>query len=113
MTKSDSKAGSSAASGIGALFDIEQNSLDAVASTYTSLFGNVARAQAEVLRFLSERFVKDTRMLSRFAACKSPADVVELQLELGSGVIADYVAETQRMMGLFEQAASESLAATH
>jgi hypothetical protein len=52
-------------------------------------------------------------MLGRFAACKSPADVVELQLQLGSGVIADYVAETQRMMGLFEQAASESLAATH
>ncbi|HEY0233025.1 MAG TPA: phasin family protein, partial [Dokdonella sp.] len=92
------------------LFDVEQNSLDAATRMYTSLFGNVVRAQTEMLRFLSARFAKDALMLEQFGACKGPADVAQLQVKLGSDVITDYFAETQRLVGLFERAAGENLA---
>lgn len=93
---------------IGALFDVEQNSLDAAARIYTSLFGNAVRVQTEMLRFLSARFAKDALMLEQFATCKGPTDVAQLQMKLGTDAITDYFAETQRLIGLFEQAAGET-----
>jgi len=100
----------SPAPAIGALFDAEQNSIDAAARMYTSLFGNAVRVQTEMLRFLSARFAKDALMLEQFGGCKGPADVAQLQVKLGSDAIADYFAETQRLIALFERAADESLA---
>jgi hypothetical protein len=105
-----SKAKPAATPAIGMLFDVEQNSLDAATRMYTSLFGNVVRAQTEMFRFLSARFAKDASMLEQFTACKSPSDVAQLQLKLGSDAVADYLAETQRLIGMFEKASGETLA---
>lgn len=95
---------------ISALFDAEQNSVGVAMRMYTSLFGNAVRVQTEVLRFLSGRLAKDAQMLEQFGACKGPADVAQLQVKLGSDAIADYFAEMQRVMALFERAADENLA---
>ncbi len=80
---------------------LEPPSIDATARMYSSVFGNMARAQTGVLRFLSDRFDKDAQMFGQIAACRNPADVVQLQLQWGSDAAAGYVAETQRMLGLF------------
>lgn len=108
--QSSAKTKPAPASAIDALFNVEQNSVDAATRMYTSLFGNVVRAQTEMFRFMSTRFAKDALMLEQFAACKGPADVAQLQVKLGSDAISDYFAETQRVIGLFETAAGENLA---
>lgn len=92
-----------------ALFSEDHGSMEAVSRAYASLFGNVARTQAEMLRFMSDRFAKDAKMLGELAACKNPTDMIQLQVKLGSDVIADYVAETQRLMHLFESAAADGI----
>lgn len=94
---------------LGALFEAEQNSVDAATRVYSSVLGNAVRVQTELLRFMSERFAKDALMLEAFASCRRPADIAELQLKLGSDAIADYFAETQKLIGVFEKVAGENL----
>jgi len=105
-----SKSKATPAPAIDALFDMEQNSLEATTRMYTSLLGNAVRVQTEMLRFLSTRFAKDALMLEQFATCRGPSDVAQLQMKLGTDAITDYFAETQRLIGLFEQAAGEPFA---
>lgn len=108
MGKISAKQGS--VPGVDAVFDVEHTAIEAVAETYSSLFGNIVRAQAEFLRLLSDRFGRNAQMFSRFAACRSPVDIAQLQLQLGSGAIADCMAEAQRMLGMFERPTNEELA---
>jgi hypothetical protein len=75
-----------------------------------ALLGSVVQGQAELFRFLSRRLVKDADMLHQLAACRTPADVMQLQLRLGTDAAADYLSETQRMIEVLEKAASENLA---
>lgn len=88
----------------------ENDPLHAATQMYGTLLSNVARGQAELLRFLSARLAKDVQMLSLLAGCRTPADAAQLQLKVGADAAADYLDETQRMIALLEKAASENLA---
>lgn len=84
--------------------------LENASQMYGALLGSVVQGQAELFRFLSRRLAKDADMLHQLAACRTPADVMQLQMRLGTDAAADYLSETQRMIEVLEKAASENLA---
>ena len=98
------------APGFSPLLEIEENSLAAVSRIYSLLIGNIVRAQTEWFRFLSSRFAKDAETLASLAACKSPTEIAALQTKVGADAFADYAAEAQRIIGVLEKAANETLA---
>ncbi|MET0226952.1 MAG: hypothetical protein ABW187_10955 [Dokdonella sp.] len=95
---------------IGRLCDVEQHSLAAATRVYASLFGNVVRAQTEMLRFLSARFAKDALLLEQLVSCQGPSDLAQLQVKSGADAMADYFAATQRPIGLAATSARAKLA---
>jgi len=93
---------SGAPSGIGPACDPQANSLDALTQAYTLWIGNAVRIHAEFMRFLDERFQKDAETLSEFAACRNPAEIMQLQFELASSIPADYFVEAQKLLALLD-----------
>lgn len=75
---------------------------------YSAWLGNLVRLQSETLRFLAERCSKDVRTLERFAACRSPAEIAQLQLQIGSETAADYLAEARQMVAWLDPATAVS-----
>ena len=70
----------------------------------------VAEGQSELLRFLGSRAAKTATALAQLAACKTPAEVLQLQLQIGADAATDCLAEAQRWIGVMEKSASENLA---
>ncbi|WP_300620306.1 phasin family protein [Dokdonella sp.] len=87
-----------------------ENPFESASRLYGALLSSVVRGQAELFLFLSRRLSKDAGVLYQLAACRTPSDVVQLQLRLGTDAATDYLSETQRMIDVAEKAASENLA---
>ena len=83
------------------LLNVEQDAAASTLDAYSAWLGNVAKAQAELLRFVGERFSKDAQIFAQFAACRTPVEISRLQVALGTGMIADYAGEAQRLISLF------------
>lgn len=112
-TSSTPSQSSSAKTFVNGLLNVEQDAALSALDVYTTWLGNVAKAQAELLRFVGERFNKDAQILTQFSACRTPADISRLQLALGTDMINDYAAETQRLISLFTPGLAETPAATN
>ena len=50
-----------------------------MSSAFSEWLHNTNRVQAEVIRFMGERFSKDVKMVSRFAECRNPEDFMKMQ----------------------------------
>ena len=50
-----------------------------ISNGFSEWLHNINRVQAEVIRFMSERFSKDVKMASRFAECRNPEDFMRVQ----------------------------------
>lgn len=83
--------------------------------TATMLAGNPALAKSwatlmsESARFLSERLQEDLEAQKALLACKTPAEVVEVQSEFFQKAMVDYTQEAQRMFRIMSGATEEAL----
>lgn len=85
-------------------------SRDPVSLLGSAMLDCIVEGQSELFRFLGSRLTKDAAALAGFAACRTPAEVLQRQLHFGSDAALDYLSEAQRMIGVLEKAASENLA---
>lgn len=83
--------------------------IPAVSKAYSDWLHNANRVQAEMIRFVGERFSKDLNLVSRFAACKQPDEFLRLQGEVMSELASDYMQEGARIFSLFGDASKQSL----
>lgn len=74
------------------------------------MLASIAEEQSELLRFIGSRLVKTADALGQLATCRTPIEVMQLQLQIGSDTAADCLAEAQRVIGVMEKAASGNLA---
>lgn len=88
----------------------EETPLDPASRLGSAVLEGVVEAQSELLRFLGSRLAKTAAAFGQLAACRTPAEIVQLQLQLGADAATDCLAQVQRMIGVMEKAASENLA---
>jgi Phasin protein len=86
-----------------------KESLESMSKAYSEWLHNANRVQAEVIRFVGERFSKDVDLISRFSACKQPDEFMRLQAEALSELTSDYMQEGARIFGLFSEVSRETL----
>ena len=73
----------------------------------------IARAWSEIMsegaRFLSKRLQEDLETQKALLACRTPADVVQVQTEFFRKAMEQYTAETQRMFEIMTGAIEEAV----
>lgn len=80
-----------------------QQSFEAMSQAYSEWLHNANRVQAELIRFIGDRFNKDVSLISRFTSCKQPEEFVKLQSEALSDLANDYLQEGTRIFALFSE----------
>lgn len=75
-------------------------SLDTMSNAFSAWLRNANRAQAEAIRFLSDRFNKDLEMMLELAGCRNRKDIFGLRANFASDLVADYIAEGTRVFAL-------------
>jgi Phasin protein len=95
--------------GIPAFPGFNKDSFESVSKAYSDWLHNANRVQAEMIRFVGERFSKDLNLVSRFAACKQPDEFLRLQGEVMTELASDYMQEGARIFSLFGDASKQSL----
>lgn len=86
-----------------------KESFEALSEVFTDSVRNGSRIQAELLRFVGDRFSKDVALISRLAACKEPTAFLNLQSELVSGLTNDYLQEGAKIFALASEVAKENI----
>jgi len=84
-------------------------SFDSMSHAFSEWLHNANRVQAEMIRFIGDRFSKDVDLISRFAGCKQPEEFLRMQAEALTELTGDYMQEGARIFGLFSQASKETL----
>ena len=85
-----------------------KESFESMTSAYSEWLRNANRVQAEMIRFMGERFSKDVKMMSRFAQCRKPEDFLQVQGEIVAELAADYQQEGAKLLALFGDASKEA-----
>lgn len=86
-----------------------KESFQSLAQAFSEWTNNGNRIQAELARFVSDRFNKDVALISRFAACKDPGEFIALQSEMVTGLTNDYLQEGAKIFALSSEIAKNSL----
>lgn len=90
--------------GFGAFAAPSQQSFEAMSHAYSEWLHNANRMQAELIRFIGDRFGKDVNLISRFTGCKQPDEFLKLQSEALTDLTNDYMQEGARIFALFTEA---------
>lgn len=88
----------------------EDTMLDPASRLGCAVLEGIVEAQSELLRFLGSRAAKTATALGQLAACRTPAEVLQLQLQIGADAATDCLAQAQKWIGVMEKSASENLA---
>ena len=75
--------------------------MDSAIKDYTTWLSDFSRLQNETLRFLSLRLSEDYQAAAQLAACKSPTEVFDLQVEYAGKVVSEFMTEGKRMLELY------------
>jgi hypothetical protein len=75
---------------------------------YRAWLDGATRMQTEAAGFWNGRLAKDMAALTMLGQCKDPAQAFEAQMRYAREAMADYYEESQRMMGLMRDVATES-----
>ena len=94
--------------GMPAVPGFSKESFEWMSNAYSEWLHNTNRVQAEVIRFMGDRFSKDVKMMSRFAECRKPEDFLKLQSEIVTELAADYQQEGAKILALFGEASREA-----
>jgi hypothetical protein len=79
-----------------------------MSNAFSEWLGNANRVQAEMIRFMGDRYSKDLKMMARFAECRKPEEFLKLQSEIAAELAADYQAEGARVLALFGDASKQA-----
>lgn len=85
-----------------------KESFESMTNAYSEWLHNANRIQAEMIRFMGDRFSKDVKMMSRFAQCRNPEDFLKVQSEIVAELAADYQQEGTKLLALFGDASKEA-----
>ncbi len=88
--------------------DVAKQSNERMSLAFNEAMKNANRLQSEVIRFAAERFNKDAGAWSRFAECKTPQDVLQVQSQLFADLSADYLRESEKVLTLLGEITRES-----
>jgi len=86
-----------------------KETFDSMSSAFSDWLHNANRMQAEMIRFMGDRFSKDVSLISRFASCRQPDEFLRLQAEAMSELASDFMQEGAKIAGMFSEASRESL----
>lgn len=89
--------------GFGAFAGPSQQSFEAMSHAYSEWLRNANRMQAELIRFIGDRFSKDVNLISKFTGCKQPEEFLKLQSEALTDLTNDYMQEGARIFALFTE----------
>ena len=84
-------------------------SVDSAVKNYIAWLSDFSRLQNETLRFLNVRLSEDYQAAAQLAACKSPTEAFDLQVEYAGKVLAEFMAEGQKMLDLCGPLATSGL----
>jgi hypothetical protein len=85
-----------------------KESFEWMSNAFSEWLGNANRMQAEVIRFMGDRYSKDVKMMARFAECRKPEDFLKLQSEVAAELAADYQEQGARILALFGDASKQA-----
>jgi len=85
-----------------------KESFEWMSNAFSEWMGNANRMQAEVIRFMGDRYSKDVKMMARFAECRKPEEFLKLQSELAAELAADYQEQGARILALFGDASKQA-----
>ena len=94
--------------GFSGLTAATKESFDSMTHAYSEWLQNANRVQAEVIRFIGDRFNKDASLISRFAACRKPDEFLRLQADAMTELAGDYMQEGARIFSLFSDVSREA-----
>ena len=84
--------------------DLGQQTFENAVKICAAWMNTTNEMQSETIRFVGERLRKDMQMPAKFAACGSPFDVYQEQVEFASTMVADYADESWKMAGMLSEA---------
>ena len=84
--------------------DIGQDSLQSMMRSYSTWLETTVELQSEAARFIADRVRKDMEMPGRIAACGSPQDIYQEQMDFASTLFTDYTDEGQKIAGILSKA---------
>ena len=76
-------------------------SIDSAVKNYTAWLSDVGRLQNETLSFLNARLSEDYQAAAHFAACKSPTEAFDLQVEYAGKVVSEFMTEGKKILELY------------
>jgi len=94
--------------GMPAFPGLGKESFEWMSTAFSEWLGNANRMQAEMIRFMGDRYAKDMKMITRFAGCRKPEDFVKLQSEVAAELAADYQEQGARILALFGDASKQA-----
>lgn len=86
-------------SGLG-FWNGDDSSLSAATSAYNAWLANVERVHDESVRFLRERISTGLQAITDFSTCKSPTEVLDLQIEYTGNALSAFMEEGKKMAEL-------------
>jgi hypothetical protein len=84
-------------------------SIDSAVKTYTVWLSDCGRVQDESLRFLRARLSEQLQAAAHFAACKSPTEAFDLQVEYAGNAVSEFLVEGKKMLELCGHLAVQGL----
>ena len=76
-------------------------SVDSAIKDYTTWLSDFSRLQNETLRFLNLRLSEDYQAAAQLAACKSPTEAFDLQVEYAGKVVSEFMTEGKKILELY------------
>jgi hypothetical protein len=89
------------------MWNIDPQSIEAVAKAYAAWFGQAKRVQDETMRFAQERFKKELAVAVELTRCTNPNEALTVQAKFANKTAEDYLAEGQRIAELMSEMAKE------
>ena len=96
--------------GYQAFWNPKNPALNSGTLNYAEWVKDFTRLQEESLRFMRERFAEQFQTASALAACKTPAEALDLQMKFANATMAEYMAEGKKLMALYGLPAKAEMA---
>ena len=91
----------SSSEAIQALWGETSPSLESALEVHSTFLGKVGRIQDASVRFLKSRIEADLEAISGLAACKTPVEVLNLQMAYASDAMSAFADESRKLTDLY------------
>jgi len=77
-------------------------SLTSTVDSYNAWVANLGRVQDESMRFLTTRMSADIQAATDIAACRTPAEIFDRQIEYVGAAFSAFADESKKMLALWQ-----------